>query len=113
MRDPTRQPGRLRVSVSTNPALKPNPPTGNAPPEDPFPPAADIRAGRSYILSRSPLRSAGRRLASVLTLAGIDVSGVALGLYGALALRELWHGRTESSGASSGTPRRSGFRSSR
>ena len=63
--------------------------------DDPPPPAADVRAGRPYILSRSPLRSAGRRLASVLTLAAIDVCGVALGLYGGLTLRELWRGRTD------------------
>jgi len=81
--------------VSTKPALSPDPPATEPAAGGPPPSAADVRAVRPYILSRSPLRSAGRRLASVLTLAAIDVCGVALGLYGGLTLRELWHGHTD------------------
>jgi exopolysaccharide biosynthesis polyprenyl glycosylphosphotransferase len=53
----------------------------------------DIRAARPYLLSLSPIRALARRTASVLTLALVDVTGLAFGLYGALALRELYHGR--------------------
>jgi exopolysaccharide biosynthesis polyprenyl glycosylphosphotransferase len=53
----------------------------------------DIRADRPYLLSLSPIRALARRTASVLTLALVDVTGLAFGLYGALALRELYHGR--------------------
>jgi exopolysaccharide biosynthesis polyprenyl glycosylphosphotransferase len=44
------------------------------------------------LLSPGPWRSGVRRLVSVATLAFVDLSGVALGLYGALALRELVYG---------------------
>jgi exopolysaccharide biosynthesis polyprenyl glycosylphosphotransferase len=54
----------------------------------------DIRAARPYLLSPTPLRALVRRTASVLALALLDVTGLAFGLYGALALRELYHGRT-------------------
>ncbi len=57
-------------------------------------PSGDIRAGRPYLLSEGPLRSAARRLASVSSLVALDLSALALGLYGALALRELYHGNT-------------------
>jgi exopolysaccharide biosynthesis polyprenyl glycosylphosphotransferase len=53
----------------------------------------DIRAARPYLLSLSPIRALARRTASVLALALVDVTGLAFGLYGALALRELYHGR--------------------
>ncbi|MBD0330420.1 MAG: sugar transferase [Thermoleophilia bacterium] len=54
----------------------------------------DIRAARPYLLSLTPLRALARRSASVVALATLDVTGLAFGLYGALALRELYHGRT-------------------
>jgi exopolysaccharide biosynthesis polyprenyl glycosylphosphotransferase len=54
----------------------------------------DIRAARPYLLSLSPIRALLRRAASILALAVLDVTGLAFGLYGALALRELYHGRT-------------------
>jgi exopolysaccharide biosynthesis polyprenyl glycosylphosphotransferase len=54
----------------------------------------DIRAARPYLLSLTPFRALARRTASVLALALLDVTGLAFGLYGALALRELYHGRT-------------------
>jgi exopolysaccharide biosynthesis polyprenyl glycosylphosphotransferase len=50
--------------------------------------ASDIRAGRPPL----PLRGLVRRLASVSALVVLDVSGLALGLYGALALREAFVG---------------------
>ena len=56
--------------------------------------AKDVRAARPYLLSLTPVRALLRRSASVLALAVLDVAGLALGLYGALALRELYHGRT-------------------
>lgn len=55
---------------------------------------ADIRSARPYVLSRRPLRAFVRRLASIVALLLIDVTGVALGLYAALAVRELYYGRT-------------------
>ena len=55
---------------------------------------ADIRAAQPYFLSRSPLKAFLRRLASIVTLVVIDVSGVALGLYAALAVREIYVGNT-------------------
>jgi len=58
------------------------------------PPAGDIRSTRPYLLSRGPLRSAARRLGSVGSLVTLDLLGVALGLFGALALRELYRGNT-------------------
>jgi exopolysaccharide biosynthesis polyprenyl glycosylphosphotransferase len=56
--------------------------------------AKDIRATRPYLLSPTPLRALARRAASVLALACLDVIGLTLGLYGALALREYYNGRT-------------------
>ncbi len=50
-------------------------------------PIEDVRAARPYLLSRAPLRTAGRRLASIAALATVDIGGLILGLYGALALR--------------------------
>jgi exopolysaccharide biosynthesis polyprenyl glycosylphosphotransferase len=73
--------------MATEPAAKP----GGARPRVE---TKDIRAARPYLLSLSPIRALVRRLSSVVALALIDVTGLALGLYGALALRELYHGRT-------------------
>jgi exopolysaccharide biosynthesis polyprenyl glycosylphosphotransferase len=54
---------------------------------------ADVRAATPAILSPARLRALARRGASIATLAGIDVTGLTLGLYGALVLRELYYGR--------------------
>jgi exopolysaccharide biosynthesis polyprenyl glycosylphosphotransferase len=55
--------------------------------------AGDIR--RARVLPSSPqLRSLARRLASVFALAAIDVGGLAVALYLALVLRELYYGET-------------------
>jgi exopolysaccharide biosynthesis polyprenyl glycosylphosphotransferase len=47
----------------------------------------DVRSSRPYLLSLSSVRAFGRRVASVAILALIDIAGLILGLYGALALR--------------------------
>ncbi|HET9674292.1 MAG TPA: sugar transferase [Gaiellaceae bacterium] len=63
-----------------------------APPEqERTPVASDIRATRTPILARPPLRSLARRLASIAALLTIDICGLALGLYLALALRWLYY----------------------
>lgn len=49
--------------------------------------AEDVRASTPYFLSRTPLKSLTRRLASILALVALDVAGLILGLYAALALR--------------------------
>jgi exopolysaccharide biosynthesis polyprenyl glycosylphosphotransferase len=58
------------------------------------PAGADIRASRPHALSRRPLRSFVRRLASVVSLLALDAAGLAFGVYLTLALRELWVGNT-------------------
>jgi exopolysaccharide biosynthesis polyprenyl glycosylphosphotransferase len=47
----------------------------------------DIRAARPYLLSSLPLRAFVRRTLGIVVLAGLDVAGLALGLYSALVLR--------------------------
>jgi exopolysaccharide biosynthesis polyprenyl glycosylphosphotransferase len=51
-------------------------------------PVADVRATHPHILT-SPIGRAVRRLGSILALVAIDIAGLVLGLYGALALRSL------------------------
>ncbi|MGZ4333696.1 MAG: exopolysaccharide biosynthesis polyprenyl glycosylphosphotransferase [Gaiellaceae bacterium] len=51
------------------------------------PPAEDVRAARPYLLAPTPLKSLLRRAASTVALATIDVGGLVLGLFLALALR--------------------------
>ena len=63
------------------------------PPAAPATPSTDIRATRPYLLSGTPIRAAARRIASAMTLVFLDIAGLALGLYAALALRELYHGK--------------------
>ncbi|MBA2333103.1 MAG: sugar transferase [Actinobacteria bacterium] len=58
-------------------------------------PPSDVRAGRPYALLAAPLRTLGRRLLSIATLAALDIAGLALGIYAALVLRELVYGNTE------------------
>jgi exopolysaccharide biosynthesis polyprenyl glycosylphosphotransferase len=47
----------------------------------------DIRAGRPYLLSAGPAKTALRRGVSILSLAALDLTGLILGVYGALVLR--------------------------
>ena len=80
--------------------------TKNAPPA-PAPPASpptgadgtkgaaaigDIRRSRPYFLTPDPLAAAARRAASIAALIVLDLIGLTLGIYGALALRELVYG---------------------
>jgi exopolysaccharide biosynthesis polyprenyl glycosylphosphotransferase len=52
-------------------------------------PVADERSSRPYIFSPMPLKTLARRVASVVCLIAIDIAGLVIGLYGALALRSL------------------------
>ena len=49
----------------------------------------DVRAARPYLLSPSPIKTLLRRLGSIAALAAIDIGGLVIGLYAALALRSL------------------------
>ena len=51
------------------------------------PPPDDIRAGRPYLLTSALLQTFVRRLLSIAVLIVIDLSGLVIGLYAALALR--------------------------
>jgi exopolysaccharide biosynthesis polyprenyl glycosylphosphotransferase len=57
--------------------------------EKEVPPVEDVRFGRPYIFTRNPLVTLLRRLVSMLLLAAIDLAGLTIGLYLALALRAL------------------------
>ena len=50
-------------------------------------PAEDARAARPYFLSASPLKTLVRRVTSIAVLVLIDITGLTIGLYLALALR--------------------------
>jgi exopolysaccharide biosynthesis polyprenyl glycosylphosphotransferase len=52
----------------------------------------DIRSARPFFLTNSQLASAGRRLASITALVVLDLSGLVLGVYAALVVRELYYG---------------------
>jgi len=54
--------------------------------------AKDVRAGRPYIFTGRLISSGLRRSASALVLFLIDVWGIALAVYGALALKEVYRG---------------------
>jgi exopolysaccharide biosynthesis polyprenyl glycosylphosphotransferase len=49
----------------------------------------DVRSTRPYIFSPTTIKTVARRAGSVLALATIDIGGLVLGLYAALALRSL------------------------
>ena len=53
------------------------------------PSSEDIRSSRPYLLRRSPLQAFARRAASVLVLALIDIIGLTIGLYAAMAVRAI------------------------
>ena len=57
-------------------------------------PEGDIRSSRPYVLSRAAVRSSLRRFLSVAALVSLDIAGLALGLYGAFILKELYRGDT-------------------
>jgi len=52
-------------------------------------PIEDIRSARPYLLTRTPISAFVRRVASILTLVAIDLSGLVIGVYGAVVLRSL------------------------
>jgi exopolysaccharide biosynthesis polyprenyl glycosylphosphotransferase len=52
----------------------------------------DIRRSRPYFLSPAPLSAVARRTASITALIALDLVGLTLGVYGALALRDLVYG---------------------
>jgi exopolysaccharide biosynthesis polyprenyl glycosylphosphotransferase len=54
----------------------------------------DIRAARPYLLSSLPLRSFVRRVLGIAVLVGLDIAGLALGLYSALVLRAFLYDET-------------------
>jgi exopolysaccharide biosynthesis polyprenyl glycosylphosphotransferase len=54
---------------------------------EPLRPVEDVRAGRPYLLSPSWFRSLLRRVASIAALVVVDLCGLVVGLYAALALR--------------------------
>ncbi|HEV2592763.1 MAG TPA: sugar transferase [Gaiellaceae bacterium] len=49
----------------------------------------DVRAATPYLLSSTPIKSLLRRIVSIVALATVDVGGLVVGLYVALALRAL------------------------
>jgi len=75
------------------------PPRADAPAlpaeERPAPQAlGDVRRSRPYLLFRTPLRLLSFRVVSITSLVTLDLCGLALSLYAALALRELYYGKT-------------------
>jgi exopolysaccharide biosynthesis polyprenyl glycosylphosphotransferase len=74
----------------SNKLLSPGRPTAELRPG----PVDDIRSGRPYLLSPAPFKTIARRLASIFCLVVLDLVGLALGLYGALVIRELAFGHT-------------------
>jgi exopolysaccharide biosynthesis polyprenyl glycosylphosphotransferase len=70
------------------------PTTASRPRSDVPPAAADIRSSRLYLLSRSTVLGLVRRLLSIVSLACLDVVGIALGIYAALVIRQLVYGET-------------------
>jgi exopolysaccharide biosynthesis polyprenyl glycosylphosphotransferase len=52
----------------------------------------DIRSSRPYFLTAHPIGTVARRTASIASLIALDLVGLTLGVYAALALRELVYG---------------------
>jgi exopolysaccharide biosynthesis polyprenyl glycosylphosphotransferase len=78
--------------VSTKPVL----PDRRSPPSEPSRPLADdVRATRPVFLQRGWASAVLRRLLSIAALVALDVGGLALGLYIALAAREVLYNGTD------------------
>jgi exopolysaccharide biosynthesis polyprenyl glycosylphosphotransferase len=77
-------------------ATKPAPPADQStlPAEERPVPQGDVRRSKPYLLSRTPLRLAAIRLASIAALVFLDLVGLTLGLYAALFLREVYYGHS-------------------
>ncbi len=58
-----------------------------APPEPSAEPTGDVRRSQVYLLSRGPWTTLVRRVVGVVTLATLDVVGLAIGVYVALVIR--------------------------
>jgi exopolysaccharide biosynthesis polyprenyl glycosylphosphotransferase len=72
------------------------PPAESSPPTTaPPPPRGDVRASRLYLLSRRPILSLVRRALSVALLVGLDLVGLALGIYLALVIRQIVYGELD------------------
>src|SRR5262249_44540339 len=82
----------MRAKLATDEATSEAPP--QATPEL-LPLVGDIRASRPYLLSGSPLRAGTRRVLSICALLFLDMSGLAIGLYASLALREVYRGKPD------------------
>ena len=52
-------------------------------------PPEDVRASRPYLLRRNPFLAFLRRAVSIVTLVIVDITGLTIGLYIAIALRAL------------------------
>src|SRR5262249_24069160 len=87
-RSSTGQKGLSRLCRRYHRAVAAEPQAGESAPSPPET-VEDIRAVRPYVFSRSLLRTAVRRLASIAALMTIDVVGLVVGLYAAQALRSL------------------------
>jgi len=88
-----RPPSNINVSVATSPL-----PAEDAPERQQPGPVGDIRQARTSLLVRSPLRQLVLRLVSVVTLIGVDLTGVGLALYAALVLRDFYYGNSPQAG---------------
>jgi exopolysaccharide biosynthesis polyprenyl glycosylphosphotransferase len=79
-------------------ATQPAPPADRALPADEEPPSSlpveDVRSAKPYVLSPINRRLLLFRLISITALVGLDLCGVGLALYGALALREVYYGHS-------------------
>ena len=59
------------------------------PAKEQHPALEDVRSARPYLLRRSPLETLARRVASIVVLAVLDITGLTIGLYLALVLRSI------------------------
>ena len=70
------------------------PPASTSPPQSaPDGVAADVRSSRLYIFSRGQVSRLGGTVVRILSLAALDVAGLALGIYFALVLRAVIYGK--------------------
>ena len=77
--------------MRSKPALQPARPV---PARQQARPPGDIRSPSPAVAWRYPLRAFVRRAASIAALVFLDLTGLTLGLYAALVLREYLYGQT-------------------
>ena len=80
----------MAASVATKPVVDSGAAANGSPPEQPAP-LSDIRSVRMFPV-RAQMRALLRRLASIAALVVIDLSGLAVSIYLALVLREVYYG---------------------